>query len=409
MFVNFDKAFNQKPSSTTKIPDAMISYLNKSLPHGVKYRNDNDGSCSITTDEGPITIGGFSLIPSGKHKKVLGKNYKFDDIFKYSYNSQQPIPLKLNKSGVITINGKEFPVEKIKYNPYKQIKYVSGTFMAIPAKFPPPFEIEISSDNYRRKLNISRVPNDSLHVVAFESEGKQPFTIKYFFNEATQGMTMTVSFNLKYAKTIRDIVESISIYNAYIDGKVYLCGSPLDAKCDQSSQRGFDDKSAQFWEKVLKIEEYLKLSFVPPQKDTDYDTICMVEQLYQNLINLTPTRNNQRINSVDGKLNMESKESIDTAIGKPLFFEFSATSKFDLFGIKFELHCIIGIFNSILSDYYVKDEKYTLLFSDESERKPMFTSIMCFKTEEALEKYKVNHDKLIEVFSKAKKPSEYLE
>jgi len=42
-----------------------------------------------------------------------------------------------------------------------------------------------------------------------------------------QTITFSISFNLLYAKTIREIVESTTIYNAFADGKGLLLGRPL--------------------------------------------------------------------------------------------------------------------------------------------------------------------------------------
>jgi len=106
-----------------------------------------------------------------------------------------------------------------------------------------------------------------------------------------------------------------------------------------------------FWVKVLKIEEHLGISFTPPQEDIDFKTICLVEKLYQNLINNTPIRDDVKPESLDGKWETKDENDIRESIGKAIYFEFDATSSVDLFGASFELCGVEGIMNAVLERF----------------------------------------------------------
>lgn len=293
--------------------------------------------------------------------------------------------MTLIKEGYILLNGQEFPIDKMAYNPLAPIKYVSGTLHMYPHKFPAPFSIKVGCDKYERTLLISRTPHNSVSTAAFESRKEEPLYIQYFVDNKKQSLTMNISFNLTRAKSIRDIVEATSIYNAFLDGNGTFLEQPLNAKLNTKNAKKFDNKSILFWEKVLKIEEYLETSFIPPQEDVDFDTMCLVEQLYQNFINKVPTRDNQIINSIDGNWDFDSAgKNIKESIGNPIFFEFEATSRIELFGIEKEFPTLIGIFNAILKEHCTKGEKQKLVLDDISEEKKRYTSIMCFKTDEEL-------------------------
>lgn len=69
---------------------------------------------------------------------------------------------------------------------------------------------------------------------------------------------------------------------------------------------------------------------------------------------------------------------------------------------------MVCIFNAVLSNIKNEDNEYTLSFSDESLEKEVYMVVMCFKTQDLLNEYKKNHDKLISNFKKAKKASEYI-
>ena len=128
MFVDFNRVFKNKSQTQLSVPSAFINYMNRSLPEGVKYVVDEDGNCVITGTDNSISIGGFSFELTDEQKRILGKNYTDKDVYDYFYNIQKPIPLTMIKDGYILLNGHEFPVEKMAYNPLAPIKYVSGSF-----------------------------------------------------------------------------------------------------------------------------------------------------------------------------------------------------------------------------------------------------------------------------------------
>lgn len=409
MFVDFDKVFNNNTQSQIQIPGAMLSYLNKQLPEGVKYIIDADGNCVVEGDDQEITLGGFFFKLTEKQKKILGKDYTKEDVLRYSYNAQKPIPLQLYKDGFITLNGKEFPIEKLKYKPLNPIKYVSGSICMIPEPFPKSFVLKLGGQGCEREVVISRIPNDSLDVVAFESDKRDVLFIKYLVNEKLHTLTMNVSFNLIYAKTIRDIVEAMKIYNAYLDGKGYLGGYKVTEKLSGDNIKRFEDASLQFWEKVLKIEECLDVNFLPPQEEVGYDTICLVEQLFQNLINHIPIREKNTIESLDGKWDITSEGGIKESVGKSIYFQFEATMTMNLFGVKKTIPSLVGIFNAVLKEYSKTGKKQRIILEDESSEKRRYTSLLCFSKESDLKEYsKKNHKELVAVLKEAKAVTEYL-
>lgn len=410
MFIDFNNVFNGKPQTQMKLPPAFIDYLNRSVPEGVKYEADEDGNCVIKSEKRSMKIEGFVFNLTKEQLNILGTNYTQKDVISYFYNIQKPLPLKLKKDGYIILNGQEFPVEKMIYNPLVPIKYDEDSFAIYPHPFPKPFPIMMGCDKYNRELLLSRIPNDSVTIAAFASNEDEPLYVKLFVDEKSHRIYMNLSFNLKKVKSIRDIVESTRIYNAFIDGKGTLMGQSLESKLTGDSVKKYDENSAAFWEKVLLIEKYLEVTFCPTDDDIDFDTISLVEQLYQNLINKIPTRDKQIVNSIDANVDEESiGKIIDDLVGKPVFFEYEAKITIELFGVKMELPAFIAVSNSVVSGYI--DEKNTkkIFLADENPEKKRHTSIMCFKTEEDLKSYRTsNHDSVIEQFINAKKPQEYL-
>lgn len=409
MFVDFDKVFHETPQPQAQIPPALVSYLNSKLPSGVRYVIDKNGNCVIDGDGKPFTLGGYVSKITGKHKKILGDNFTKEDVQRYFYNIQQPIPLELKKPGYVLLNGEEFPVEKLFLNPHNPISIKSGKFFMSPKAFPPPVQIDIGCDSYTRMITVSRVTNESINIATFESEKNTPLGIKLFINEDDNTLSLNMSLKLSYAKTIRDIVESASIFNAFLFGKGVLLGKPLEAKLSADGVKPFDETSIAFWVKVLKIEEHLGVSFTPPQEDVDFKTICLVEKLYQNLINNTPIRDDIKPESLDGEWETKDENDIQNSIGKAIYFEFDATTSLDLFGVHLELCGVEGIMNAVLDRFTKVKSKYTLHLADISEDKPRKCVSIFFRNEEERAAYRAqDHQKRVTEFDNAKWAREYI-
>lgn len=413
MFVSFNKVFNKKPQSQAEVPQAMLDYLNRQLPKGVKYISSGDGRCTIASEDDSFTLSGIIFRPTEEQKKILGKNYTCGDVMAYFYNAQKQMPLELKKDGYITLNGKEMPIKHMSYNPIlSSVEYVSGSLVALPQKFPPPFSLIVSVANgtYSRTLTVSRVPNESVHVEMFQSKEDEPLMIKYSIDTRRQKLNMNIAFNLKNAKTISDVVESTMIYNAYLSGNVLLNGKSLGKVTYDVTRTKFDLKSALFWEKVLKIEECLGVSFNPPMDDVQNDDIILVEELYQNLMNHVPIRNTQVLTSIGGNWDFNNTNcDIEDSIGVAIFIQFHSLIDIELFGAKFTLPILTGVCNARIKKIITKDEKSKLVLEDESEDKKQYMCTMFFLTEDDMEKYKsIDINEMVKIFETAKTVKEIL-
>lgn len=408
MFVEFDKVFKKKTQNELRIPDSLLAHMSKSLPEGLSYNADPDGNCYIVADSGEIKISGLLFRPTEEQRRILGENFTIEDLTEYMYNSQQQLRLEPETPGKLILNGKQISADQFVQNPFRQLQIVDGSFFSMPKPFPPPFKLTIGAEKYQRQVTMHRVANQSVDTAKFESDPDEPFILKYFANKKAQTLQFTVSLNLKAAHTIRDFVESVSIFNAFMDGAATLEGQPIPTKVDGNEEKRFDEKSIVFWEKVLKIEEHLGVSFIPPAEDIDYETICIVEQLYQSFIFNRPTRDLNRINSISGTWVADGAVKPEDCIGQHLFFSFDGTSTIDLFGVKLNLYCIVGQCNAVVQDYVINDDKYTMTFGDLSKDKPLFSSIIYFKDEESMKSCREKSTTLVEDMQKAQKPSYYI-
>lgn len=403
MFVDFNKTFKNKTQTRLAVPPALLRRLSDSLPQGFEYALDESGQCVITSKNDSFTIGGFQIAPTSHQLEVLGEHYTYDTVAYYMYNSQQSIPLKLYKDGFITLNGQEVPIERLKFNFFNPIEYKSGSFIMSPPPFPDPFAIKIGCSEFTREISVVRIPSDSITEQVYESDKNAPLYIRYAINKETTALTFSISFKFSSNSTVKDIIESATIYNAFLDGKGTVMGDILDGHITDNSAKKYDEKALEFWKKVLQIESKLQVNFHPNKSETDYNTIYFVEVLYQNLIEHKATVINQNVNEISGKW---EKEDFLDSIGKPLYFEFVTPLENKLFGQSISLPCLWGIMNAVLSDYKTKNKEKVITVTDKDSEHPKYTAVLCFLSNEELEFYRnQDHSIIIQNFKDAINPS----
>lgn len=230
---------------------------------------------------------------------------------------------------------------------------------------------------------------------------------KFFEKKSYQEDFIKGNFYLSSLATFTKTYAERGLIEAAAQGDRY----PVGRTQDKADDKKFDEKSAQFWEKVLEIEEKLNLKFIPPKDDIEFETICLVEQLYQNLICKKPVKQREIITSIISDMNVKEGVNLDDLIGKQIFFQYNATTTFELFEKEFSLPAILGIFNSTFKSYEILDDNKTkiILGIKDKNQKP-FTAILCFASDSDLNEYvKENPDCYENILSNAKFPQDYLE
>lgn len=413
MFVDFNKVFGKTPQAELKIPQPLIDQLSEKLPDGLVYVVDSNNNLTISHDEKKnleYTISGIALDPTDQQKKILGNKCSFKDIMSLSYNSQQPVPLKFKNGKYIVINGVDVSVEELSYNPFKEHELIIDSTCIYPPKFPPAFTMQIGSNDTKIDLLINRVPYNSLGTMAFESDNSKCLSIVYYFDPEKRYFSMTMNIAIDKAKTVQEIVDSIEIYNAFVEGKGYIFDSLINTRLETKNSCRYDNEVLKFWKKVKNLEDKLGLSFEPSRNKLEFEDICNIEEIYQNIINKIPIRHNKKITTITSEWEFSKDDIAKDILGKPIYFEFNDKTTIDLFGQNIEFSCIVGVFNAVL-EKYEKNEKTgecILFLENKSNENQMYTSILRFLNEGDLLKYKKEIKDRIIQFRDAKRKYEYL-
>ena len=261
-------------------------------------------------------------------------------------------------------------------------------FFLVPEPFPEPHDIKIASDKYAYTLKLKQQPYASLTEIHFESENEKPLKLKNSLDEEKESSHVQLTYNLSYAKSVREIVEVVEIFNAFIDGNGYLMGEriPSNVIPDEPKDK-FDKHTLDFWKKVLQVETALGLAFSPIKNAPELETIYNIEKLYQTIILKKPIREDHKLTSITSEWNAESTTQIKKSVGKPMYFQYTGDLKFNVMGQEFKCPSIFGMFNCTLVDVQTSNEETTLIFGDESEERKGYTSVLCFTNEADLDAY----------------------
>lgn len=385
MKLSFDDIFKAEPLSEMKVQKIVIKKLNKDLPsNDIEYTSTGNGYCALTTKKDKLNISGFKFCLNKEDKNILGEKPSVNDIINYSYNSQKPLKLKLKEEGYIIINGQKMEINKVVFKPLSNIRIIEESLYAYPPEFPVPFNVSLSCGKFERILKVKRMPNNSISILSFESKSEEPLILKYTLLEEKEKINIGLSYNFEYAKCIKDLVECANIYNGFFEGKAQIFNSPIrEVKIDEKNK--INNGVIRVWEKVYELEQYLDLSFDTSILDLDDETRDIVEKLYYGLIKKKPIRENKHLTSATFEENIENS---DMLIGKEMHLEFEGTNSFELFGEKFDVHCVIGLYGAKIEEIYLVDEKYKVLFSDAKNDVSAFMVLRYFKSKKQLKDYR---------------------
>ncbi|MBO5341395.1 MAG: hypothetical protein J6A73_01785 [Lachnospiraceae bacterium] len=404
MFADFNQIFQKNQAKNVPIPDVILQSLNKELKNGLKYVDQGNGICALSV-EGEMTIGGLEIIVDDAMKEYLGEKFTQDEVDEYSYNTQRVIRFKCKNKGYIKLNEQEIPVDKLVFDPYKNIEFLEGEFFATPAPFPKPNKIVLGDGKHEIETWIRRIPCYERYCIQLETVEESPIYIKIKINNKTNRMNCDIKLKLINTFKVCEIVSTMSVFRALGTGKGMINGKVISLVEGGKNNFNFDDITLEFWKKVLMIEELLNCSFTVPEGEIEYKTIKDVERLYQMLIENNPIRSTDKLNSLTCALEINEGRNLEELKAGKGTFVFESTHMFDLFGVNITLPSITVMTDVVISDIIDSKEKKELII-DNSEVVAYYAELVfCNENDRNIHKEKPEN---LKAFYEAKTIEQYL-
>lgn len=395
MYSDFKRAFKDEPSYKTKIPQAVLDAISVDLPDGFKYVNAENGVCRIDTNE-EFIIGIDNIVFPDSTKKVSFQIKNMSDIWTYSYNAQKRIELRPDKNGNFKLNGVLIKAEDFIKTPFENIENIKSEFFLVPHPFPEPFIITVGSEDkrYEMRIPVRRKAFESLDAKKFESVDDSPIKLTWIVDDIKENVTFNIKTVVEKAKTIRAIVDSNHIFNSFLEGKGKIAGLILPIN-KEKRYSAISDEVVEFWDRVLELEEYFKVAFIPGEEITT-DLVNRVDELYQCFIKREPFKKYQNFTEFSGGGYSEVKNMEET-IGKELYFEMVITERDTLLNVELNLSGLMGIYGSMVKSIERKSDGDYKIQVEPMKGKKMYSSIMYFKDEASVEEYRKKSEHIDEL------------
>lgn len=299
MMADFYDAFGKNASMDRDIPAEILELLNKDLPDNFMYVKDTNGKymavprpdcfdteLRLTTepDLDETLAERIKLLPSNKQ-------------LEYFYRTQRIIPIKNIKIGD---KNKVVPIEKTMTNPLRDEKFEIQDSRMYPQKFPEPVELLFeSAEGSTVPIAIQQQPYDSMVEIKFSNVSFPALHMEIYqfaplddnlnqehsFTSADAPVRLTYSVTPSKAHTVKDAISALHIFRGLLNGTAKINGQLIEVT-NKESTADFKqiEEALLFWTTASKLEERLKVAFVPcadfPAEDAQFFkelSLCLIE------------------------------------------------------------------------------------------------------------------------------------
>jgi len=358
MFIDFNKVFLNK-SNSDHVPKEVIDALTNQLPEGFEY--------------GLLDNRALALTPLSEHKEIGGLKMDFNDpIFgdfvpkdtaealEYLYRTQNPLTLNLADNKGIYINNHFFKMSDVIKFPLEEITTRNHTVSIKPQPFKPPFELKLETPNVTELFLVQRVPYADMNKLKFESINDGSFKISYIIDEKQEKFKF--NFKIQFDKVVSsmDMLNALKLYYACLTGDFKLHGHKIKYKNYNEEEANSVLQNIELWKKILSIEEKLDVKFIP-NIGLDIDDEIIIAKIYRSLIENKPFKEFVTINDFTmGKV--EDPNTLEDILGKDgISFSLTNEVEINLLGVNIRLFKLTYLFNLIVTDYEVSEDKFKLL------------------------------------------------
>lgn len=406
MFFNHKKSVFKKPISTAITSHSAIEFYNQFAPQGTKYKVNDDKSLILEIpNNAKIKIVNAKFILTDEQKSILGEDYQNSDVLNFMENSQQPIKIKFdNNNGGVFLNGQKISFNDV-YKTLGNIEFKDEELYIFPQKFPPAHEIEIKSGRMVRRFKIQRVPNPSVSIMKFESINNKIMKITILLNTINNSMSISIIYNIKFAKSAKEIYHAYNFYLGMLKGKCEVANNKINIGDEYLSEIMNFQSLTNFWKKVSEIEEKTRIKLLPTEeKDFDFETIKTVEILFQSLCKKNVIRINEKLNSVEMDETFD-EEKINGFKEKCCAYVFNNDIVLTLFEKKFNLIKSFVTYDLLIASVESLPNGKTKVNFTYKDENNIFSAYKLYFTKDDFE---IDPIKLNTVKSKAKYIEEYL-
>lgn len=281
MMTDFYRAFGDDTDVDSEIPQEILEELSKDLPENLMYIQDESGSCKAVLrpeyfSENIKMTTQFDFDPE-KDAALIAKLEALprDKWAEYFCRIQKSIPVKNVKVGN---DHQLIPLEQTVGNPLNERKTEIVKCVLHASKFSEALVLLFECENGESvPISFRQQPFDSLTEIKFANIDFQALNIEIYIyspltdkdeegarTSKTHPASVTYSVTPTKAKSVADAVKALHVFSGLFAGTTKVNGQIM---VSEDMQKNFDQQRIEgalaFWTTAQKLEEILKVEFIP--------------------------------------------------------------------------------------------------------------------------------------------------
>lgn len=399
MLGDYRKTFNKDDGILLQTPASILDFLNQNVQGESTYYDLGNGFCALNISPDATVSGNFYI--DGASDDKMNQCNSFDDYYFYATNLQKRLSVGPDDEGYITIDGKKYTLDQLFISTFQNIERISGAVFIDTPVFDKEFNIKFECSSSAKIIKMKRVVYDSVEEIKFESAELGALYISLVGpRKVGNAINVKVNINIKDARSIQDVYDAMLFYNDIAQGRVSLYGARL-YNSSEGVLEPFDKDVLGFWKTLLELETLTKKKFDTKETMTVED-VEFVRELKRSLIDKLPTKENGKINFIDGEMKACSTSQLDDMVGKNMLLKYTERATVIFMGAEIALVRLRYVFNVKVTHYKIsEDNKSYKIYLDDAEGSKMYISSMFFLDETSLEKFDEDTDFKFDLFKNA--------
>lgn len=279
--MSFKSAFTKKQPNLLQIgSEAWQKYIDAQAPRGTHYHYDGESSYYLMPNKDSTLKMKLKVRIPEDMKNIGFQNA--NEFSEYLYRTQRALEIEEPE-----FSHEDTPIEisQVLKSFNSNVESKSGKYFITPEPFRKPFEIPIKINDKDYPFEIKQVPFPSLKEVRFESSKDGIIFIKVAYNEETNRLDFSLTYNLKKANSISEICQKKELFEDLAEGSLKIFDKDFEILTkDQSSDL---KHLILFYSKLYEIEQKLDIQFDPKERISPEDVtnackvyISFVEDYY---------------------------------------------------------------------------------------------------------------------------------
>lgn len=245
-----------------------------------------------------------------------------------------------------------------------------------------PFSIVVDTKHGKMTAHLKKYQTSKEAVI--ETESNEVVFLRFAHIIGSKNINFTYRLQVKYAKSIKEIFESLQIatgvinhfFNPFDDKNIAAGAEAL------TGMRKSFEKTSSFFDRLTVIEDEFQLSFVPETIENIEDSVRDVNELFFLMVEKRAVRMSEKLKATEATgVTFEPGTHIPE-IGANIEITFRGECTYSIYGQEIHIYTANLLSNAVIKEIITDEEGFKRVLYGDVDSNPMYISCTGFKTEE---------------------------